>query len=269
VSTEGGFVQDMALGQDGKIYMVGNFSGTQGGIDSPYIIRYNGSQFEAVGLPGRYATFANDATRIAVDDSGSIHILISFSYTDIIPLAKDYLVLNGNTWSSGGLYSDPVGYRIVADGVLYWDEYKRKMWIASRPADGKITFGGGETLVENNGESVYPKLVFTGGGKLISLYNRATNKIIEFSSYTMQDNEIVTLDLSSHGYEIMKLISNVNGNITSMISPSSNLSFNLVKESNKIGYVLYEESNEATCFAEWREKYIGVYEAMNFRTIIS
>lgn len=268
VNYGGGFVEDMALGNDGRVYMVGNFVQTDSGLVSPFVIRYNGSQFEAVGLPGKYSYYGNGANAVAVDDSGNIHILMSFSYSDMVPLAKDYLILTGNTWQSGGLYTSPAGASISSDGILYWDSQQRSMWIVSKPGNGKVTFGGDKNIIKNNGESIFPKIKFSGDGQLVSLYNRDTNKMIEFSSYNIQSKEVVTLDLEKLGYEIVKLVSNINGNISGFIGPSSNINFNLIKGENKVGYVLDNKNLSTMCFATWREKYVGIYETINFSKII-
>lgn len=273
-----GFVQDMVVGKDGKIYMVGNFSGTTGsgaGADpsdvnilSPYVIRYNGHSFEAVGLPGNYSEQTDGATKIDVDNKGRIHVLVSYNYSeDSVTLAKDYFVLDGNTWRTGGIYTAPTDYGVRADGDLYYDETKDQIWISSPPESGKITHGGEVTPVENNGEIVYPRITFVGANQIMSVYNRTTDKIIEFSNYVLQNGEIVTYDLEYYGYDIMKLISNVKGNISGMIKPSSNIGFGFVNGKNRVGYVYNFEGENASCKIEWREKYLGIYDSINYKTV--
>ena len=263
----GGSVQDMALGTDGKIYMVGTFATTESGIVSPHVIRYNGENFESIGLPRNYLNFVIGAKQIEIDNDGGVHVLVDFSFRDYTPLAKTYFVLNGNVWKSGGLYTDGTGTRVISDGALYWDRKASKIWMCVSAENGNVTYGGATNIIQNNGEAVYPNLTFVGNGKLVSIGNRATGKTIDFSAYELQASEIVELDLERHGVEIIKLVSNINGNISRMISLTSNMDFNLVRGRNKVGYILADTDSDASCFAVWRERYIGLYEAINFRKI--
>lgn len=266
--TNSGAVNDMVIGKDGRIYMVGNFTETVNGIYSPYIIRYNGKQFNKIGLPGSYTNYVKSARKIVSDVYGVIHILVDFFYDEITPLSKEYLVLSGNVWRSGGLYTSLSEKSIVSDGTLFWDAQKNRIWVASRTGDGKVTFGGNIRVAYNEGEQTYPTIRFFGGGELVAVNNKDTGKSIDFSGYTMQNGEVVKLDLEKYGFDIIKLESNINGNITKMIAPSSNIGFNMVRGKNRIGYILNNKSEDANCYIEWREKYLGIYNAMKFRNIL-
>lgn len=267
-SVSGGFALDMKYSGDGNIYIVGNFVNTENGVVSPYIIAYTGTGFKSVGLPGSYARYGNGSRRVEIDGNGNLHILLDFIYADVLPIGKNHLTLTGNTWRSVGLYTASNHNSILSDGDIYYDEYIDCLWIASRPYHEKVTFGGRTNIINNNGEVVYPKLVFAGQGELVSIYNRATNKMIDFSSYNMLNEEIVTFNLEKHGSEVVQLISNINGNISNMIGASSNINFGIVQGDNEIGFVMNNKGSETTCFATWQEKYIGIYDAINFNKII-
>ena len=278
INVASGFIKDMVVGKDGKIYMVGNFAGTTGDtastdpndvqILSPYVIRYNGYQFEAIGLPGNYSEQTKSADKIDVDNKGRLHVLVSYNFTEgYTTLAKDYFILDGNTWKTGGLYTVPVQNGVTSDGDIYYDELRDEIWLSSRPAGGKITHGGDTRIAENNGEIVFPNITMVGSGQIMSIYNKTTDKIIEFTNYIMQDGEIVRYNLEDYGQSIIKLVSNVNGEISGMIKPSSNAGFGFVKGENKVGYVFNFEGENTSCRIRWREKYLGIYDAINYRKV--
>jgi hypothetical protein len=225
-----GQVRCLAIGPDGYVYAGGLFT-TAGGITCNRIAKWNGSQWQPLGVGLNGTVFG-----MAFDPQGKLWVVGSFTAlaSGVNTINRFIAIWDGSRWQPA-----PILLSSVSSG------YSR---IIIQPS-GKVTInqnngGGGGTHImptttttKFNGSTadVYPSIVMSnvaGSGtvNLYSISNITTGKTLYFS-LSLQVGEKVVLTLQP---TLISMVSNYTGNVLGKLLEGSDTTFALVPGNNVI-----------------------------------
>lgn len=200
-------VNKIAIGQDGTIYTTGSFT-TAGGVPANRVASWNGTSWSALGT--------------GLDNVGY----------SILPSRNGLVYVGGAFTTAGGLATGPTAAWNGSSWVFI--DASTRIWeirdIAEKSDGSMITFVssvGVATATVNVTQAItvtgtaktWPKILFTGPGRVIQLANYTTNDYI-FFNLTLNTGEAATLNLSPGN---VSFTSSFRGNILGAILPGSSL----------------------------------------------
>ena len=185
------WVRTLAFGATGYLYVGGNFINAGGIANADYIARWNGSQWEPLGIGTNGIVYG-----ITVN-SGKVYAAGSFTSAGGLILTDRVAVWSNGSWQ-------PLDIDLPGSAEVY----------SILPAsDGSLYIGGGfSTLAEDPDENAktglvalnlnvtsasantYPVISVTGPGTLKSITNYRTGKAVMFDGLTLQAGEWISLN---------------------------------------------------------------------------
>lgn len=243
-------IYDITVGQDGILYITGNFTAL-GGISAVNVAKYDGVSITAMGdgLSGGtvFAQFSNA--------SGSdIYTAGGFTSSGTLTFTRGFALWNGSTWVYGDAQSDSQNLISIIqsrDGSLY---------IGKSNGASTVTASFVNTLTNAGSADAYPVFTFTGPGSVYTLKNYSTGDVLYFN-LVLNAGEIATLTL---GPGNISFVSNFRGNIINTILPGSYLAtFRLAPGDNSVSaFIAGTTSADTKLTAYWKTNYLSLDDAL-------
>jgi hypothetical protein len=276
-----GDVYDIAVGPDGKVYVVGVFT-TGNGVTLNRVGYWNGTTFVAM------SSGANDEINtVIVRPSGEVvvgGVFTTLGGSSIAAIGG----WNGVVWAGMGSGNASAVYSLAhVDDVLYagangafpdlggsarFGFWNGAVWInpdflytsgtvyALAENQGELFVGfsdsitaivaGADTATNNGSADTFPRLILNGPGPVYSLINNTTGQAIYFD-LTLVSGETAILDLDP---QQVKFTSTFKGDIISKILNGSEVAgWRLMPGDNNISLFLNDAT--ATAFLNWPEMY--------------
>lgn len=271
---------------DGYLYIAGTFTGTaDGGVQSKNIIKHNFYNFIGIeNFAGAYTDFLRAANPIEDMVSnpltGELYVGVDFDpnkleYPVILP---SYLTISRDGVSPGKHFYLLIVSLVSLSGVvnLFFDEEEGVLWArVNVPVERLVDQGtrsfvydDEDSIIYNNGENAYPKIIISGGGKLVDIYNHQTRKKIMFSEYQLGARETVTIDLQKYSSAPFQIVSSEFGNITRILDTSSNINFYFINGKNDLSSLFIRESTDSKILCKIRERYLLLPKSIEERNIV-
>lgn len=230
----GGYVGDIVIAPDNRVYISGGFSSI-GGVTAANIAVWNGSVWSALGSGVNGAV---DTTTLLNDGT----ILVSGAFTSAGGLAASKSAIwNGSAWVWSDLY-------LVGSGAINATESDGLYEYYQGTAATTFWTSGSTTITDVAGTSV-PEIRLSGPGTIYRIKNWTTGDEILFN-LALLTGETAVLKLGSNP----SFISSSRGNILSTILPSSDLStFRLLPGTNYISCLANTASLAASIV--WRDQF--------------
>lgn len=289
-----GNVTEIAVAQDGRVYVGGGFA-TGNGVTLNGIGYWNGTTFVAMGTGIAGTLWSVNA--LAVDERGNVFIGGRFDTVNGSEITN-IAMFNGSNWSALGAGLDDTAFTIAiaSDGTIYVGGYfttaggitmpdRIARWNGSTwlPLDvnvqdaaayvyaidfdkrERLYMGGqwaGSTALSATVTTpsigtalAYPKFNLTGPGKLWQFKNYTTGRSIFFNNLTLLAGETAVLDLNP---ERITFTSSWRGNLLNYILSGSNLDFPLVPGDNNISAYMTGTTAASAITMIYRDRYLSL-----------
>ena len=185
------------------------------GVFSLRLKLWNGSSVSQLGgnVYVSTATLIAGSHGIDVDQDGNILISGRFDTVGSLIFNSFLLIWNGSSFVFSDIEVSNISFvgpvKVTSTGDIYLSS-------SVNPVDNVA--GSGITIVENKSTaSVFPIISVSGSGKIVWLENQTTRQRM-YLNYTLQENELITLDFRTG---IKTVESNYRGSIQNAILPES------------------------------------------------
>ena len=287
-------VEDITVGNDGSVYIGGEFTDAGSVANTAYMAKWNGTAWVSLGV------FDALVKSLATGKDGSIYASGDFTTAGSVAAAR-IARWNGTAWTSIGGLTGGKAYSMATatSGELYAagdftaaggvtlperiGTYRSGTWIPLDinvndssgvfteilpTDDGRLYIGGnwtGTTALSatvtastSGGARAYPILTVTGPGTVYQLKNYTTGKSIYFNGLTLQAGESMTLDLRQARF---KFTSSWRGNLSGYIANGSNLDWFLQGGANNVSLLMLGDTAASSAFLRWQDLHQSIDEA--------
>jgi hypothetical protein len=228
-------VYTLAFGLDGSLYVGGNFTSIAGlGVNK--IARYNGSTWDRMDSIGAN----NYVSVLKCSPSGNIYA--GGIFTSIGGVTSNGIAMwTGSAW-------------VPVDVSLPWVAGTTQALAIAFDVSGQLYVGftnygsaysATVTAANVGSATAYPRVIFTGPGKVYQLKNYTTGKTVYFN-LTLLAGEIVTLNLNP---QRVGFSSSFRGNIINTILPGSALDWELLPGANSVSAFMYGSTSAASAIS--------------------
>lgn len=234
-----GSVLTLAIGRDGKVFAGGTFT-TARGEQMNYVSYFTGSHWNHM------AAGVNDwVDNLYTLSDGSILAGGKFTQSGTLVLFDRTALWNGSVWL-------PIDVNLpgTPEALAVLEDHQGNLYIGFNQSGSAVS---AIVTVPNIGSaSTYPKVIFTGPGKVAQLKNYTSKKAIYFN-LTLLDEEVAILDLDPRHYSFS---SNFRANLRNSILPGSDEDLELLPGTNNISTFIYGTTDAGTgVVMTWKDQY--------------
>lgn len=244
-------VESFAVGLDGILYVGGSFTKVFNRGD---VIGLQGTSLIAKWNGTAWASLAGGAVGTAiwslqVTSNGVLHAGGNFTSIGGITVPDSAAFWNGWTWV-------PIDINLPGDAIItsmLVDEQFGKTYVGYTTTGS--AYSATVTAPNLGTATAYPKVIFTGPGRIYQLKSYTTGKAIYFD-YLMQAGEVAILDLNPQHISFVSYSFGAVVNVMHLILPGSNLNFPLLPGINNISCYMFGSTTAATSIVmTWRGQY--------------